>query len=120
MVHRLLRSGRGIAYVPEAIVHHRSWRDRTDTRRLARGYGIGAGAYFTKYLLKGGLRSGWRFVQRAGIRSVHLMSGIVHADRRRMQDQSEYLLGLFEGAARFVTQGRERRTRLATLERRQV
>lgn len=120
MVHRLLRSGQRIAYVPEAIVQHRSWRDRSDTRRLSRAYGIGAGAYFTKYLLKGDLLSGWRFIQRAGIRSVHLMSGIVHADRRRMVDQSEYLLGLFEGAARFVTQGRARRTRLATLERRQA
>jgi len=120
MVHRLLRAGRGIAYVPEAVVHHRSWRNREDTRLLARGYGIGAGAYFTKYLLQGDLLSGWRFVQRAGIRSLHLMSGILHADRRRMQDQSEYLVGLFEGAARFMTHGRAGGAPLAALERRRI
>ncbi len=120
LVHRLLRSGRRIVHVPEAVVWHRSWRDRTGSRRLSRNYGIGAGAYFTKYLLAGDLLSGWRFLQRVGVRSLHFVGGMVHWDRRRMGEQGEYLVGLFEGAARFVAQGRESAPALPNLERRQA
>jgi len=120
LVHRLLRAGRRIVYVPEAVVWHRSWRDHHGSRRLSRSYGIGAGAYFTKYLLAGDLLSGWRFFQRVAVRSFHLFSGMLRADRRRMSEQAEYLLGLFEGAARFVVQGREAAPTLPNLESRQA
>jgi len=120
LVHRLLRAGRRIVHVPEAVVWHRSWRDRTGSRRLSRSYGIGAGAYFTKYLLAGDLLSGWRFFQRVGVRSFHLIGGMLRGDRRRMAEQGEYLIGLFEGAARFVVQGRESASALPNLERRQA
>jgi glycosyltransferase involved in cell wall biosynthesis len=120
MVHRLLRSGRRIVLAPEAVVWHRSWRDRTGLRGLSRCYGIGAGAYFTKYLLAGDLLSGWRFFQRLGIRSAHFIEGVLRGDRRRMSEQGEYLIGLFEGAVRFVAQGREKTPVLPSLERRQA
>ena len=120
MVHRLLRARRRIVYVPEAVIWHRSWRDRAANRSLARAYGVGAGAYFTKYLLKGDLLSGWRFVQRVGIRSCHLIAGMARGDRRRMGEQSEYLKGLFEGAARFVSGSRPGASGLAGLEREQA
>jgi glycosyltransferase involved in cell wall biosynthesis len=120
MVHRLLRSGRRIIHVPEAVVVHRSWRDQAGSRRLSRCYGIGAGAYFTKYLLSGDLLSGWRFFQRLGVRGAHFIGGLLRGDRRRMSEQGEYLIGLFEGAARFVVQGRENAPALPTLERRQA
>jgi Glycosyltransferases, probably involved in cell wall biogenesis len=120
LVHRLLRGGRRIVYVPEAVVRHRSWRDRDGSRRLSRSYGIGAGGYFTKYLLAGDLLSGWRFFQRFGVRSLHLIAGALRADRRRMAEQGQYLIGLFEGAARFVAQGRETAPALPNLERRQA
>src|SRR5207249_5435242 len=64
MVHRLLRAGAKIVYAPAAVVWHRSWRSPQENRLLSRAYGIGTGAYFTKYLLAGDLLSGWRFAQR--------------------------------------------------------
>jgi GT2 family glycosyltransferase len=116
MVHRLLRSGRRIVYVPTALVWHRSWRGRGDNRRLSRAYGVGAGGYFIKYFLRGDLLSGWRFLQRFGVRSLHLVSGMARGDRRRVEEQSEYLRGLLEGAFRFALGGSDRRHRSVTLE----
>jgi glycosyltransferase involved in cell wall biosynthesis len=105
MVHRLLRSGIRIVYVPEAVVEHRSWRAPLENRRLARRYGVGAGGYFAKHFFAGDLLSGWRFVQRAGVRSLTLASGALRGDSRKIEEQMEYLKGLFEGTARFLSQG---------------
>jgi glycosyltransferase involved in cell wall biosynthesis len=116
MVHRLLRSGRRIVYAPSALVWHRSWRGREENRRLSRAYGVGAGGYFAKYLLKGDLLSGWRFLQRFGVRSFHLASGMARGDRRRVEEQSEYLKGLLEGTLRFVFGGRTEAPRKVRLE----
>ena len=117
MVHRLLRSGKKIVYVPQAVVWHRSWRNRSQGRHLSRAYGIGAGGYFTKYLLGGDLLSGWRFLQRMAIRSLHLLQALMRGDRRVALDQAEYLVGLFEGAGRFVMLGRDRAAVLTELKR---
>ena len=103
MVHRLLRAGFRIVYVPEALVQHRSWRAPRENRRLARRYGMGAGGYFAKHLLAGDLISGWRFLQRAGVRSLSLASGALRGDGRKMEEQLEYLKGLFQGGARYLT-----------------
>jgi hypothetical protein len=102
----LLRSGQRIVHVPAALVWHRSWRGPGENRRLSRAYGVGAGGYFTKYFLKGDLLSGWRFFQRFGVRSLHLVTGMARGDRRRVEEQSEYLKGLVEGAMRFALGGR--------------
>lgn len=117
MVHRLLRSGRRIVYVPSALVWHRSWRPSEVSRRLSRAYGIGAGAYFTKYFLAGDLLSGWRFVQRFSVRLAHVLRGLLRGDRRQVREQSIYLAALFRGAGRYLLGGRSRRTAVPRLER---
>ena len=103
MVHRLLRAGIRIIYVPEALVQHRSWRAPLENRRLARRYGVGAGGYFAKHFVAGDLISGWRFLQRAGVRSLHLASGALRGDSRKTEEQLEYLKGLFQGSARYLS-----------------
>lgn len=117
MVHRLLRSGRRIVYVPSALVWHRSWRPSEVSRRLSRAYGIGAGAYFTKYFLAGDLLSGWRFVQRFSVRLAHVLRGLLRGDRRQVREQSIYLAALFRGAGRYLLGGRSRSTAVPRLER---
>jgi GT2 family glycosyltransferase len=117
MVHRLLRAGTRIVYVPEAVVWHRSWRNRSKGRHLSRSYGIGAGAYFTKYFISGDPLSGWRFLQRLAIRSLHLLQAMLRGDRRRVADQAEYLVGLFEGAGRFLTLGKKPKVVVPELKR---
>ena len=117
MVHRLLRSGKRIVYVPLAVVWHRSWRPPEESRRLSRAYGIGAGAYFTKHLLAGDLLSGWRFVQRFLVRSAHLLHRLLRGDRRQAGEQAIYLAALFRGAGRYLLGGRSRRVGVPRLER---
>jgi len=117
MVHRLLRSGMRIVYVPSALAWHRSWRPSEAGRRLSRAYGIGAGAYFTKYLLAGDLLSGWRFIQRFLVRSAHLLRGFLRGDRRQVREQFIYLAALFRGAGRYLLNRRSPSTGVARLER---
>ena len=117
MVHRLLRTGRRIVYVSEAVVWHRSWRSSTENRRLSRAYGIGAGGYFTKHLLAGDLLTGGRLLARLGVRSLHLARAALQRDRRRVAEQSVYLLGLFEGVGRYLSAGRQAPSPAHRLER---
>jgi GT2 family glycosyltransferase len=105
MVHRLLRAGERLVYAPDATVVHRSWRSSTQNRRLSRAYGIGAGGYFAKHFLSGDWISGWRFVARAGVRSLHLLRAAGGGDRRGVAEQAIYVAALFEGAGRFVLSG---------------
>ncbi len=117
MVHRLLRRGEKIVYVPSAVVWHRSWRSAGESRRLSLGYGIGAGAYFTKYLLAGDLLSGWRFVQRLGIRTLHLLRALLRGNRQRAREQVLYLSGMFRGAGRYLAALGPRKAGVPRLER---
>jgi cellulose synthase/poly-beta-1,6-N-acetylglucosamine synthase-like glycosyltransferase len=50
VAYRLLRSGSHVVYTGAARAHHQDWRDWPSRRRTERGYGVGAGALFTKYL----------------------------------------------------------------------
>jgi glycosyltransferase involved in cell wall biosynthesis len=53
-IYRVFRHGLKAVYVPEVVVQHNHGR-RTDeqVRRLRRGYAVGRGALFCKYLLRG-------------------------------------------------------------------
>lgn len=45
-------------FTPEPVVyHHHGRRSRKEARRLTRGYSIGRGAYFTKYIIKRSTRN---------------------------------------------------------------
>jgi GT2 family glycosyltransferase len=46
---RLLEAGYRIAYVPSAVVHHRTWRTRAGFIALSWHYGRGQGAFYAKY-----------------------------------------------------------------------
>lgn len=50
MAYRLLAAGGRLVYSGRAVAYHKDWRDWTSRRRIERGYGVGAGAAFMKYL----------------------------------------------------------------------
>jgi GT2 family glycosyltransferase len=54
---RVLRTGRSIVYEPSAIVWHVHRADFAELRRQIYGYGLGFGAYATKYVLNHNTRS---------------------------------------------------------------
>lgn len=51
--YRILSRGGRIIYTPDAVVHHRHWRDWNEIRRTIRNYGFGTGAVAGKYLRSG-------------------------------------------------------------------
>lgn len=50
VAHRLLRAGARVVYTGAARAYHQDWRDWRSRCRTERGYGVGAGALFAKYL----------------------------------------------------------------------
>jgi hypothetical protein len=48
--YRILARGGRIVYAPDALIHHRHWRDWLKLRRTYRDYAFGAGAAVGKYL----------------------------------------------------------------------
>jgi cellulose synthase/poly-beta-1,6-N-acetylglucosamine synthase-like glycosyltransferase len=53
--YRLMRAGGRLVYAGSAVAYHKDWRDWTSRRRIERGYGIGVGAAFMKYMRCGDL-----------------------------------------------------------------
>jgi GT2 family glycosyltransferase len=51
--YRILSRGGRIVYTPEAVVHHRQWRDWSEVRRTYVNYAFGTGAVAGKYLRAG-------------------------------------------------------------------
>ena len=47
---RLLEMGCRIAYVPEAFLYHRAWRDRREEYKLCWKYEMGQGAFYAKHM----------------------------------------------------------------------
>jgi hypothetical protein len=50
LAYRLGAAGGRLVYTGSAVVYHRDWRDWASRQGIERGYGIGAGAAFMKYL----------------------------------------------------------------------
>ena len=48
--YRLLAAGGRLVYTGHAVTYHKEWRDWKSRRMTERGYGIGAGAAFMKYV----------------------------------------------------------------------
>jgi GT2 family glycosyltransferase len=69
---RLLRAGYGLCYEPAAVVLHHHRVDIESLVRQMRGYGLGLGAYLTKYLLAPATRG--EMVRR-------IFQGLAHARR---------------------------------------
>jgi ubiquinone/menaquinone biosynthesis C-methylase UbiE/GT2 family glycosyltransferase len=51
--YRILSQGGRIVYTPDAVVHHRHWRDWQEVRRTFLNYAFGTGAVAGKYLRSG-------------------------------------------------------------------
>jgi glycosyltransferase involved in cell wall biosynthesis len=117
LIHRLLRGGGRLVYSPKAVVWHRSWRTAPENRRLSRAYGIGAGAYFAKHFLAGDWISGWRFVDRVAIRTVHLCIAACTLNRRGISEQAIYVAALFVGVGRLLRSGRSGTAGVVDLKR---
>jgi cellulose synthase/poly-beta-1,6-N-acetylglucosamine synthase-like glycosyltransferase len=50
IAYRFVSAGGWLVYTGAAVTYHKAWRDWPSRRRIERGYGIGAGAAFMKYL----------------------------------------------------------------------
>jgi GT2 family glycosyltransferase len=73
LAHRLLKQGRKIVYAPRAIAYHKHWKDWAAQKRMERGYGIGAGAQFAKYVRCGdswGFRLFCAWMWQLGVRRI--------------------------------------------------
>ena len=73
VAYRLAAAGGWLAYTGAAVAYHKDWRDWRSRRRVERGYGVGAGATFMKYLRCGDLYGAKLFLRwtwELGVRRV--------------------------------------------------
>jgi GT2 family glycosyltransferase len=104
---RLLEIGCPIFYVPDAVVHHRAWRQKSEYLRIRWRYGLGKGGFYTKhlsftdrYMFR---RMGWDIWHRL----VRSPRRIAAAPRQTVGDLF-YIGGIIVGAIRWlITQGRQ-------------
>lgn len=94
--YRLLEAGWQIAFVPEAILHHRGARRGRDLVALDWAYGRGQGAYYAKHMSLADRHMFRRFGRNAGFR-LRRMSPALRGDRQALRE-GVYLAGLVAGA----------------------
>jgi GT2 family glycosyltransferase len=88
--YRILLAGGRIAYVPEAVLYHRQWRDWQAVWHAYRDYGFGVGAAAGKYLRSGdpgGLVLLFEWITSQGLRQV--LSGLL-----KWQSWQKTIIGL--------------------------
>jgi GT2 family glycosyltransferase len=98
---RLLEAGYRIAYVPQAVLYHRAWRNERDFLALRWSYGRGQGAFYAKHLSLIDRYMPWRMVR---ITKDHAFGFAYRLRRQRLLAYGDavYILGLLSGAAHWI------------------
>jgi glycosyltransferase involved in cell wall biosynthesis len=98
--YRLLQAGWTIAYRPGPAVIHRAWRTHAARRSLKYAYGVGQGAFYAKYLLRGDGFVAWRCLRDVVRNGRHLAGALVRLRAAEAGGHLRYLAGLPVGMAR--------------------
>lgn len=96
---RLLKAGYPIAYVPEATVYHRAWRNEYLSLRW--NYGKGQGAFYAKYFVRERSYVMDRLhydTRKYLLRALHGL----RTDRRKAIGDALFVMGLFHGAGEWL------------------
>jgi GT2 family glycosyltransferase len=98
---RLLEAGYRISYVPQAVVYHRAWRDKSKYLAMRWSYGRGEGGFYCKhlslrdpYMLR---RMVWDIVHRVCLFPYRVFTG-----PRRACGDVVYVLGILLGTAQWL------------------
>jgi GT2 family glycosyltransferase len=98
---RLLEAGYRIVYVPDAVLHHRPWRNERDYLPLRWSYGHGQGAYYAKHLSLTDRYMLWRMVRQVKNHALGF-AWRIRRQRRLAYGDAIYLLGFFSGTLRWL------------------
>jgi GT2 family glycosyltransferase len=107
--YRLLEAGYRIHYVPEAVVHHRAWRQGRELRHRNWTYGRGQGAFYAKHLSLSDRHMAGRL---AGLLLERTLAMIRRPPRKRSpfgHGELIYIVGVLSGFTEWLV--RERRVR---------
>lgn len=99
---RLLEAGYRIAYIPEAMLYHRAWRQQRDYVPLRWNYGVGRGGFYAKHLHLHDRYMLWRMVHDVRnhfIQSLHSF----RRERQRAQGDAALAMGIVYGSLRWLT-----------------
>jgi len=92
--YRLLRAGWSILFRPGPAVIHRAWRTHAARRALKYAYGVGQGAFYAKYLLRGDGFVAWRLVRDLVRNGRHLAGAVGRFRRSDAGGHLRYLIGI--------------------------
>jgi GT2 family glycosyltransferase len=102
--YRLLEAGYSIAFVPEAVLHHRGARRGRELAALQWAYGCGQGAFYAKHMSRSDPHMLRRFRRNAAFR-LRRMARVVRGDREALRE-GVYLAGLIWGALQWWRRAR--------------
>ena len=94
--YRLLEAGYQVAFVPDAVLHHRGARRGRELAKLDWAYGYGQGAFYAKHMSLSDRHMLRRFRRNVAFRLRRLPPAL-RGDRRALRE-GIYLAGLFAGA----------------------
>jgi hypothetical protein len=103
--YRLLEAGCTIEYVPEAVVRHRAWRDRSMYLPLRWSYGIAQGAFYAKHTV----RHDTHMVRRATrdvLRRIRSSPARLRQDPMLVGGDVVFVIATFVGAWRWLRTNR--------------
>jgi GT2 family glycosyltransferase len=101
---RLLDAGCEVRHVPEAVVLHRSWRDRRDVVKLRWGYARGVGGFYAKHANLRDRDVLGRAMREARTRAGRAVASVISSPRvtaRELVTLAGLLFGAVEWALRF-------------------
>ncbi len=110
---RLLDAGCEVRHVPEAVVLHRSWRDKGDAVRLRWGYARGVGGFYAKHASLRDRHTLERAAREARTRLVRAANSVISspaATARNLLTLAGILFGAVEWSLRYRL-GRRRGSR---------
>jgi GT2 family glycosyltransferase len=108
---RLLDAGCEVRHVPEAVVLHRSWRDRRDVVRLRWGYARGVGGFYAKHASLRDRHALGRAAREVRTRFGRALTSVISSPgvtARELVTLAGLLVGAIEWTLRFRL-GRQRR-----------
>lgn len=101
MLYRVVRAGHRIGYEPRLLVlHNHGRRAANEMERVVKGYVIGRGAFYCKYMLQADRKvARWAYWEVAGLLSRWLRSGLLTPEARESMRTVGLLL---DGAVRYL------------------
>jgi hypothetical protein len=98
MGYRLQKFGFSILNEPQMVITHRSWRGKEDDLAVCYEYGVGTGAFLTKFWIKGDVYALLQLIKCMGWSLGQWVKGLLTKNSHLQSDGKKFLVGCLQGS----------------------